>query len=126
MGLYNGKFDLENGNIQGTQITISQFEQQIKEIREDLINNFPSQLPRQTAAGIGNNLKKKSKIDIVMSAGSFLNGEFITWNFTWNTSYVPVQIHYNPSGAPSSAPDANTIASLANIAFSLWADAFFF
>lgn len=56
-----------------------------------------------------------------MSAGSHLSGEFIAWN----TSYVAVQIHYNPSNVPSSAPDANGIASLASITYSLWADQFF-
>ncbi len=126
MGLYNGKFTVENGVIKGTQTSIDKFKQQVKEIRDGKRTLFPSELPRQTVNGVNHLLKNQGRKNTVMTAGSHLNGEFITWDFTWNTSYVPVQMHYNSSNAPSGAPDANGIASLAAISYSLWADQYSF
>ncbi len=126
MGLYNGKFTAEGGIIKGTQIGIDEFKQQIKEIHDGQRTVFPNELPRQTANGVSYSLRKQGRENTVMSAGSHLNGEFITWNFTWNTSYVPVQVHYNPSNAPSGAPDTNGIAGLATTAYSLWLDQYSF
>jgi hypothetical protein len=113
MGLYNGKFSIENDIVKGTQIHIDEFKKQIKEIRDGKRSGFPNELPRQNASNVSNSLKKLGIVSSITSAGSFLNGEFMTYDFTWNSSYLPVQMHYNPSNAPNSAPAASTIAGLA-------------
>ena len=103
MGLYNGKYNIEQDYIKGTTINFNQFKQQILDIRSGQRTEFPNELPRQISSEIKNKLEKSGKISKVTAAGSFLNGEFITWNFTWDTDYLPVTMYYNPSNAPRSA-----------------------
>ena len=101
MGLYNGKFQIEQGLIKGSKITKEEFISEIKEIRSNVQMNFPQDLPRQKSGEVKNKLYKLGKISKVTAAGSFLNGEFITWNFTWDTNYLPVTMHYNSANVPS-------------------------
>jgi tetratricopeptide (TPR) repeat protein len=126
MGLYNGKFAIDAGYIRGTKISINEFAKEIREIRNGQRSNFPNELPRHTAQAVKNHLRKAGKESRIMAAGSHLIGEFITWDFTWNTSYLPVQMHYNSANAPAGTPNASTIASLAATAYGLWADTYSF
>ena len=61
MGLYNGKFNIVNNFVKGTQISIDEFKKQIIEIREGKKNSFPSELPRQTVNKVENSLKNQDK-----------------------------------------------------------------
>jgi len=52
-----------------------------------------------------------------------LDGEFRAWDFTWDTSYLPVTMYYNPSNEPVSyTPPPVSISQLAEIAYELWED----
>jgi hypothetical protein len=126
LGHYNSKFNIENNFIKGTQINVGDFKKQIKEVHLGIKNKFPDELPRQTLGKANNSLKKAGQNYKITSEINHLNGEFITDYFTWNTSYLPVQIHYNSSGAPPAAPDANSIANLTNLAYSIWQDQYSF
>jgi hypothetical protein len=124
MGLYNGKFVIEQGNIRGTSLSVDVFKEQLREIRRGDREQFPAELPRQTAQGVQQRLGKTGAPAKFMGAGTHLNGEFITWNFSWNPSYVPVAMRYNSDDAPTSAPGSSTIASLAQTAYGLWSDTY--
>ena len=88
MGLYNGKYVVNQDYINGTQIGIEQFKQQVKEIRKGQISLFPGELPRQTGSDVNQSLQKTGKQSKIMSAGSHLSDEFITWDFTWDTVFA--------------------------------------
>lgn len=126
MGLYNGKFVIDKGFIQGTGISVSEFINQIKAIRSGQSLKFSDEIPRQTTTNVKKNLNKIGREVVTADAGSHLNGEFVTFNFTWDPSYLPIQMHYNPANAPSNAPNPNTIAGLAYQAYSLWSDPYSF
>jgi tetratricopeptide (TPR) repeat protein len=121
MGLYNGKFNIEQGLIKNTKLTKEEFINDIKGIRSNELLNFPPDFQRQKSNELKNQIEKSERISKVTS-GSFLNGEFITWDFTWNTDYLPITMHYNSSNAP----DPSTIESLSSIAYNLWADNYSF
>lgn len=126
MGLYNGKFVIKDNFVNGTSLDADVFKTQIREIRGRERELFPADLPRQTAQGVHDTLGKKGETAKIMTAGSHLGGEFITWDFTWDPSYVPVQMQYNSAGATANAPSSSTIASLAQTAYDLWSDSYSF
>jgi len=78
MGLYNGKFVIEEGFVKGTQISLGEFKRQIQEIRSGQRSSFPTELPRQTSSGVQQSLHKVGQESRVMSYGSHMGGEFIT------------------------------------------------
>lgn len=126
MGLYNGKFTIEDGLIKGTTISKDKFINEIIQIRNNEELFFPVELPRQTTSMLKDNFEDQGKITKVSSAGSHLNGEFITWNFTWDTDYLPISMHYNPTNAPYGAQSVTAVANFASIAYNLWSDQYSF
>src|SRR5690625_4075988 len=46
VGRYNGKFTISNNLIQNTGITVSQFKQHIRDVRDNSLSTFPEELPR--------------------------------------------------------------------------------
>ena len=129
VGRYNGKFTISNNLIQNTGITVSQFKQHIRDVRDNSLSTFPEELPR-----FGQNPDSNQYMMELQEVSPFschegeshLNDEFRTWDFTWNTSFLPAEMHYNPNGTPPGAPNANTIANLAELAYELWEDDFSF
>jgi hypothetical protein len=69
MGLYNGKFVIQEGLVKGTQISLEEFKRRIQEIRSGQRSEFPSDLPRQTSSGVQQGLHKVGKESKVMSWG---------------------------------------------------------
>jgi len=124
MGLYNGKYVVQDGFIRGSSIEVDTFKEQIARIRTGELSAFPRELPRQTSQDAAKRLNDAGVQPRIMSAGSHLGGEFITWDFTWDPSYLPVKMKYNSSGAPSGAPGSSTIATLAGKAYDLWDDSY--
>lgn len=127
LGLHNGKFIIQNGTIQNTNITVEQFKTQIRQVRNGLLASFPASLPRH---GLEQGEKQKivtgqeaSKRMSCHEGEPHLGGEFRAWNFTWDISYLPVTMYYNPSNEPVSyTPSPDSIAQLAEIAYELWED----
>ena len=122
MGLYNGKFVVELGKIRGSNLMVEEFVNEIREIRNGERSTFSNEGLRQTHSREKGGHQELAKQLQVSQAGSHLNGEFITWDFTWDESYVPVQMHYNDTDAPNNAPNVFGIAGLASTGYALWVD----
>lgn len=133
LGLYNGKFNITDGNIHATEIPIATFRQMVLDIRAGTEERFPASLPRQ-GQGTNDTVQVHKTHEHEMETQSipcylgtpYLDDQFRVWDFTWNTSYIPAQIHYNETDKPYNAPSASSMATLFNLAYALWDDGFSF
>lgn len=80
MGFYNGKFVTENGLIEGTQINVGEFKNQIEEIRDGRKQEFPGDLPRQNAEDLGYMLSKKGIVKQLMRSAGSVGANYIEAN----------------------------------------------
>jgi len=123
LGLYDGKFAVTGNTIRNSGITVEEFKRQIRQVRANAIDRFPQELPRHDTASAARQRVAERQNSAMFSCADgqpYLDDEFRVWDFTWNTSFVPAEIHYNPAGAPPGTPSASTIATLANMTYALW------
>lgn len=134
LGLYNGKFGIEQNIVQNTSITLEAFKQQVLQVRAGEMELFPAELPRfGLETGEGHRVMKSQSGALMLSCGpgedpweSHLDDEFRAWDFTWDTNYLPVEMNYSTRGAPGFVPAWTTIATLAELAYELWENEYSF
>jgi len=110
VGLYNGSFKVTQNQVKGN-VSVASFKQQIKDIRNSNLDPsvYASQIITLPDKGMSPNK--------ITAAGTHMDGNFVTWNETWDTDYLPVEFKYNPTGANTSA---STLRSRINDGFAAW------
>ena len=126
IGLYNGQFVIEAGNIKDTRIRVADFIKQIIDLRQDKISLLSAELLRQTADKGKKIILKKGQSVVITNGTPHLDNKFNIQNFTWDPSHLPITLHYNPNSAPAGAPNASTIATRAFQSYSIWNDMYSF
>lgn len=113
LGLYNGTFKINNGLVQGTTVPAEQLKNQIQEVLSGERSRFTAEIPRFEIDDLDQG--GTTSAGKVMSDGSHLGGQFVSFNESWNTSTI--NFHYNPANAPAST---STVTARINDAFAVW------
>ncbi len=124
LGFYRGKFVIENGLIKDTNIPLAHFKRMIHEILDGTRSHFPPELPRPifvNSKSMRNNLTtfKGQNEFTIAQVGSHLDGQFETYNETWNPNNLPVKFRYNHSNVPVIVSDSTVMARIQD-AFDVW------
>lgn len=122
LGLYNGTFYIISGYIKNSDVPVERFKAWIRELMGGIRNHLPTDIPRfEVEDLVSNDISLsnggKGTLPKTMSSGSHLAGKFVSFNETWNSSYLPVRFYYNSSYSPASN---STVIARTNDAFGIW------